>query len=215
MFQVLILSAAYAVGVGLYGLCVTLIPFVSNFPLFIFTLMGGLIVRECMRFLGIADLIDSEGIKRITALSMELLILAAITSLNLNAVVKLFLPISVLLVFAFIWVGLCLLVIGRRLLPKRYWFELGILNYGMSTGTTATGLMLLKIIDKDLDSGAAEDYALAAPMSAPFIGGGMITFSLPILLDQFGGGPVVGALILGMVVLFLVGARLARSQRLE
>ena len=43
---------------------------------------------------------------------------------------------------------LCLLVIGRRLLPQRYWFELGILNYGMSTGTTATGLMLLRIIDR-------------------------------------------------------------------
>ena len=81
----------------------------------------------------------------------------------------------------------------------------------MSTGTTATGLMLLRIIDRDLDSGAAEDYALAAPMSAPFIGGGMITFSLPVLLAQLGGGPVVAGLVLAMVLLFLVGARLARA----
>jgi ESS family glutamate:Na+ symporter len=108
-------------------------------------------------------------------------------------------------------VGVCLLVIGRRLLPRRYWFELGILNYGMSTGTTATGLMLLRIIDRDLDSGAAEDYALAAPLSAPFVGGGMITFSLPVLLQQFGGGPVVAGLALGMVVLFVLGAWLAKG----
>ncbi len=213
VFQLLILSAAYGVGVGLFTLASSLVPFVTNFPLFIFTLMGGLIVRVGMGFLGIGDLIDSEAIRRITALSMELLILSAVASLNLNAVFELFLPVAVLLVCAFVWVGFCLLVIGKRLLPQRYWFELGILNYGMSTGTTATGLMLLRIIDKDLDSGAAEDYALAAPLSAPFIGGGMITFSLPILLDQLGGGPVVGGLILAMLLLFLVGTRLARADR--
>jgi ESS family glutamate:Na+ symporter len=71
--------------------------------------------------------------------------------------------------------------------------------------------MLLRVIDRDLESGAAEDYALAAPLSAPFIGGGMITFSLPVLLVQFGGGLVVAGLMLAMVFLFLIGARLARG----
>lgn len=211
VFQLLILAAAYGVGLGLYSLAASWIPFVANFPLFIFTLMGGLFVRLGMDSIGIADLIDTPSIKRITALSMELLILSAVASLNLNAVFNLFLPTALLLFFAFIWVGLCLLVIGRYLLPRQYWFELGILNYGMSTGTTATGLMLLRIIDKDLESGAAEDYALAAPLSAPFVGGGMITFSLPVLLDQVGAGPVVAALILAMVVLAALGSRLARS----
>jgi len=211
LFQVLIVSAAYAVGLGLYTLVSTLVPFVAQFPLFIFTLMGGLVVRMGMSALGIADLIDGEGVRRICGLAMELLIVSAIASLDLNAVFALFVPVSLLLLAAFAWVGVCLLVIGRRLLPRRYWFELGILNYGMSTGTTATGLMLLRIIDRDLESGAAEDYALAAPLSAPFIGGGMITFSLPVLLAEIGGGPVVAGLILAMVVLFLVGARLARG----
>lgn len=214
VFQLLILSGAFGIGLGLFELSSALIPFVANFPLFIFTLMGGLIVRLSMQFLGIADLIDSESIRRITALSMELLILAAVASLNLKAVFDLFIPVAVLLVCAFIWVGFCLLVISKRLLPQKYWFELGILNYGMSTGTTATGLMLLRIIDKDLESGAAEDYALAAPLSAPFIGGGMITFSLPILLAQVGGGPVVAGLVLVMLLLYLVGSRLARADRI-
>jgi ESS family glutamate:Na+ symporter len=211
VFQVLIVSAAYAVGLALYTLVSSLIPFVAQFPLFIFTLMGGLIVRASMSTLGIADLIDGESVRRICGLAMELLIVSAIASLDLSAVLALFLPVSLLLLAAFVWVGLCLLVIGRRLLPRRYWFELGILNYGMSTGTTATGLMLLRVIDRDLESGAAEDYALAAPLSAPFIGGGMITFSLPVLLARFGGGPVVVGLVLAMALLFLIGARLAKA----
>jgi ESS family glutamate:Na+ symporter len=211
VFQVLIVSAAYAAGLAIYTLASFLVPFVEQFPLFIFTLLGGLIVRACMSALGIADLIDPEGVRRICGLAMELLIVSAITSLDLNAVFALFRPVLLLLIAAFVWVGLCLLVVGRRLLPRRYWFELGILNYGMSTGTTATGLMLLRVIDRDLDSGAAEDYALAAPLSAPFIGGGMITFSLPLLLARFGGGPVVAGLVLAMVLLFLMGGRLARA----
>jgi ESS family glutamate:Na+ symporter len=211
VFQVLIVSAAYAVGLALYTFVSSLIPFVAQFPLFIFTLMGGLIVRASMSTLGIADLIDGESVRRICGLAMELLIVSAIASLDLSAVLALFLPVSLLLLAAFVWVGLCLLVIGRRLLPRRYWFELGILNYGMSTGTTATGLMLLRVIDRDLESGAAEDYALAAPLSAPFIGGGMITFSLPVLLARFGGGPVVAGLVLAMAFLFLIGARLAKA----
>jgi ESS family glutamate:Na+ symporter len=164
-----------------------------------------------MSALGVADLIDGESVRRICGLAMELLIVSAIASLDLSAVAALFLPVSLLLLAAFVWVGVCLLVIGRRLLPRRYWFELGILNYGMSTGTTATGLMLLRVIDRDLESGAAEDYALAAPLSAPFIGGGMITFSLPVLLARFGGGPVVAGLVLAMAFLFLIGARLAKA----
>jgi ESS family glutamate:Na+ symporter len=213
LFQVLIVSAAYGTGLALYTLASRLVPFVEQFPLFIFTLLGGLLVRLGMGALGIADLIDGDSVRRICGLAMELLIVSAIASLDLNAVFALFVPVALLLLTAFVWVGVCLLVIGRRLLPRRYWFELGILNYGMSTGTTATGLMLLRIIDRDLDSGAAEDYALAAPLSAPFIGGGMITFSLPVLLEQFGGGPVVAGLALALVLLFLAGARMARADR--
>jgi len=212
VFQVLVLVVAYALGVGLYRLIAYLIPFVNNFPLFIFTLMGGLLVRESMRLLGIMDLIDAEAIRRITAFAMELLIVSAVASLDLRAVFSFMIPITLLLVLGSVWVGLCLLVIGRRLLPGRYWFELGILNYGMSTGTTATGLMLLRIIDKDLESGAAEDYALAAPLSAPFIGGGMITFSLPFLMVEVGAAPVLAGLVVALVLLYVIGARMARRE---
>ena len=131
---------------------------------------------------GIADLIDPASIQRFTGSAMDLLVVSAMTSLSLIAVANVFVPLLILLLVAFIWTGFCLLYLSRQLLPKDYWFELGIINYGMSTGTTATGMVLLKMVDRDLDSGAAENYALAAPLSSPFIGGGIITFSLPLLL---------------------------------
>ncbi len=134
----------------------------------------------------IDDLIDDLSIKRLVAVAMEFLIVAAIASLRIEVVAAYLGPVALLCGMGFVWTAFCLLVLSRRVLPREHWFELGIINYGMSTGTTAQGMMLLRIIDKDLDSGAAEDYALAAPLSAPFIGGGLLTISLPLILAWIG-----------------------------
>ena len=78
----------------------------------------------------------------------------------------------------------------------------------MSTGTTATGFVLARIVDKNLDSGAAEDYALAAPLSAPFIGGGILTLLLPTLITRTGMAWIAIPLLLVLVALFMLGLAL-------
>jgi ESS family glutamate:Na+ symporter len=100
------------------------------------------------------------------------------------------------------------MVLARRMLPREHWFELGLINYGMSTGTTATGFVLLRLIDPELESGAAEDYALAAPLSSPFIGGGMITVALPLLvLERLPLAATALGLCLVVAVLIMIGQR--------
>ena len=225
VFQALILASAFALGIVLKWLVMEAIrggsdiinvnsdevmKYAGNLPLFMFSLVAGLVVRELMHFFKIDDLIDADGIRHITAAAMEFLIVAAIASLKLSALIKFGWPLLLLLLLGFVWTGICLFIVARRLLPKDYWFELGILNYGMSTGTTAQGLMLLRIIDKDLESGAAEDYALAAPLSAPFIGGGVITLIvLPILLEKVPMGLVVAGLAVLIGVFYYLGRQMA------
>ena len=155
---------------------------VADFPLFIYTLFGGLAVRKVMAMLGVENWLDGRTIQRLTSVAMDVLVVAAITSLNLSVVFDLAIPFSILFACGAIWTAVCLLLISRWLLPGSHWFELGLINYGMSTGTSATGFVLLKMVDPELQSEAAEDYALAAPLSAPFVGGGMITIALPLLL---------------------------------
>ena len=179
-------------------------------PLFIYTLLGGLLVRKGAAALRLDDLIDGPSVQRLTGAAMEFLVVAAIASLNLTAVVDLWKPLGVLIVAAFVWTGFCLLVVGRRLLPSEYWFELGIINYGMSTGTTATGFVLARIVDKDLASGAAEDYALAAPLSAPFIGGGILTLLLPTFIARAGMAWTAIPLVLVLAALFALGLTLSQ-----
>ena len=80
----------------------------------------------------------------------------------------------------------------------------------MSTGTTATGFVLARIVDKDLASGAAEDYALAAPLSAPFIGGGILTLLLPTFIARAGMAWTAIPLVLVLAALFALGLTLSQ-----
>lgn len=155
---------------------------IGSFPLFIYTLFGGAIVRFLVIKLAGPEWIDSDAIARLSNVSMDLLVVAAVATLNLQAVASLWQAFVLLSIAGMIWSTFCLVTLSRRILPEEHWFELGLINFGMSTGTTATGFVLLRVVDPDLDTRAAEEYALAAPLSAPFIGGGMLTVGLPLLL---------------------------------
>ncbi len=74
------------------------------------------------------------------------------------------------------------------------------------------GFVLLRLVDPELESGAAEDYALAAPLSSPFVGGGMITVGLPLLVLE--GIPVALSaigLILVVIAMIAIGRRWNRA----
>ncbi len=180
---------------------------IVDFPLFIYTLFGGLLVHKLLAGLGQAERVDGELIHRLTSTAMDILVVAAIATLNLQAVAAMIVPFSILLACGAVWTGVCLLLISRWVLPGEHWFQLGLINYGMSTGTTATGFVLLRMVDPDLDSGAAEDYALAAPVSAPFIGGGMLTVALPLLLLERIPIAITSTVIAGLVIAMIFIAR--------
>jgi glutamate:Na+ symporter, ESS family len=190
---------------------------VGSFPLFIYTLLGGWIVRKTLKLFHAGDLIESQSISRWTSMAMDLLVVAAIATVDVSSLVERLVPFCMLVLGGMIWTGVCLLVISKMILPHSHWFELGLINYGMSTGTTATGLVLLRIVDPELKTDAAQDYALAAPFSAPFIGGGMLTIALPLVwLEVVPIGISAIALCLVVAALIFVGRLLsAHSDRLE
>lgn len=177
---------------------------VGSFPLFIYTLFGGAIVRFCILKTAGEHWIDHQIIQRLVGSSMDLLVVAAVATLNLAVVASLWAPMLGLFLGGSIWSTFCLLVLSRKILPEGHWFELGLINFGMSTGTTATGFVLLRVVDPDLETPAAKQYALAAPLSAPFVGGGMITVGLPLLVLErvpiAASALGMSALVVGLVV---------------
>ena len=217
-FQVLLLAAALAAGWAMQqgvtrvaGLAPSdsVWYYLKELPLFLFTLLGGWVVRVIMQILGTAHLIDSLSMHRLTGGAMDFLIVAALTSLRVERLVTLLWPLTILLAIGAIWCIVTLVWLSPRLLPRRYWFELGLINYGFATATTAQGMMLLRMIDPELRTNAAKTYALAAPLTAPFIGGGIITYALPVLLVKVHVVWIILAFGVTTVALYELGRRLA------
>ncbi|HEV7300328.1 MAG TPA: sodium/glutamate symporter [Tepidisphaeraceae bacterium] len=226
---VIALAAAVAVGLGLklaflaiVGLVVNAddpiirnqpIDYADNVPLFLFTLLGGWIVRRFAELTGTARYVDAVAIQRLVGVAMEFLIIAGLATMRMESISQFGWPLVLMLVLAAAWSAFCLLVLARALLPRAYWFELGLLNYGFSTANTPQGLMLLRIVDPDLRTRAAADYAIAAPLSAPFIGGGIVTFLvMPLLLNRIGLAPVMIVVSCILLALLALGRALARSR---
>ena len=83
------------------------------------------------------------------------------------------------------WVIFATWFIAPRMLPGA-WFERGITEYGMQTGVTALGLLLLRVADPEFETEAAESFGFKQIVYEPLMGGGFITASAPILIVSFG-----------------------------
>ncbi len=124
------------------------------------------------------------GIKIFTGIVLDLLILSAIATMNLSIIGK---SLDIIVVYSLggILTSLFAFIISPFFVGEHP--EISLINYGMSTGTTATGLMLLNsyrtINDRSYQL-AILVYGSAAPMSAPFIGGGIISLLIPLLIKN-------------------------------
>jgi ESS family glutamate:Na+ symporter len=189
------------------------VSLVGGFPMFIYTLLGGLVISRLLVWQRRASWLDGPAGGRLSGIAMDLLVVAAIATLNLEAVATYLIPMTLLFLGGAFWSGFCLLILAPRMLPKPHWFELGLINYGMSTGTTATGFVLLRLVDPELRTAAAKDYALAAPLSAPLVGGGVITIGLPLLLLE--RLPIAAStLLISLVVALLIFAGIRQRRKI-
>lgn len=187
----------------------------DKLPLFLFTLAGGWVVRRGLALIRADRLIDNDLLGRVVGFALDVLILTALATLRLAAIAHGLLPAAILLGAGAAWTMFAVLWVGRRVLPGRCWFELAILNHGFATATTAQGMMLLRMADPRLQSGAAPVYALAAPATAMFIGGGILTYVVPVLIHR-GGTPaamaVAAVATVAAAALFLAGRRLRQRE---
>ena len=83
------------------------------------------------------------------------------------------------------------------------WFARSIAELGQSMGVTATGLLLLRVVDPDYETPAADAFACKQIVHEPFMGGGLWT-STAIPLIAIIGAPRVLLIALAAVVFWLL-----------
>jgi ESS family glutamate:Na+ symporter len=178
----------------------------SGFPLFPLCMIGGIIVQLWEQKFDRHKLIDPGLMKRIQNSSLDFLVIAAIATINVQVVVAGIAPLLILVAAGVGWNLFCILVLAPRMLPNA-WFQRGIAELGQSMGVTATGLLLLRVVDPDYDSPAADAFACKQLVHEPFMGGGLWTATAIPLIFNYGPAPVllvsVAAITVWLVIIFV------------
>ncbi len=159
----------------------------ASFPLFPLAMIGGIIVQVVSASVGIAKYFDRKTYDRILGTALDFLVVSAIASIKLDVFLAFFWPFAILMVVGLSWIICATLFIAPRMLPGA-WFERAITEYGMQTGVTALGLLLLRVADPQFETEAAESFGFKQIIYEPMLGGGFITAAAPLLIVNFGVG---------------------------
>ena len=206
--HLVIVSAAILIGYGCKELLLLLqsvIPFATkhnllgSFPLFPLCMLGGLLVQLSADRFDPNDHIDHGLIRRIQNTALDFLVVAAIATIRLDVVAQGWLPLLILVSAGIGWNVFCVLVLARRVF-KNAWFERSIAEMGQSMGVTATGLLLLRVVDPDYKTPAAEAFACKQLLHEPFMGGGLWTGMAIPLIAAIGAAPVFGITVAAVTI---------------
>jgi glutamate:Na+ symporter, ESS family len=183
----------------------------SSFPLFPLCMLGGLLVQLFADRFDPNDHIDHGLTMRIQNTALDFLVVAAIATIRVDVIAKGWIPLVILILAGIAWNVFCVLFLARRAFKNSAWFERAIAEMGQSMGVTATGLLLLRVVDPDYKTPAAEAFACKQLMHEPFMGGGLWTGMAIPLIAAFGGLPIF---IIACVAMLIWGVLLFATRKL-
>ncbi|MEM6446908.1 MAG: sodium/glutamate symporter [Cyanobacteria bacterium P01_D01_bin.123] len=154
-------------------------------PLFPMALVGGIVVQLAMERLRLAALIIEPLMKNIAGLALDVVVVTAFASISLTVLGSNLPTFLLLSVVGITWNIFAFIYLAPRLIPV-HWFERGIGDVGQSMGVTATGILLLRMVDPDNRTGAFESFAYKQLLFEPIVGGGIFTAAAPALIARFG-----------------------------
>ena len=183
-------------------------------PLFPMALIGGIIIQVVMKRLDLDVLVIRRLQERIAGVALDPLVVTALASINLavlGANIGIFLTLSIV---GIAWNVLAFIYLAPKILPV-YWFERGIGDMGQSMGVTATGILLIRMVDPENRTGAFESFAYKQLFFEPIVGGGLFTAAAPALLVRFGSIPVLigtAALLIFWLIFGIINCKRTSKQ---
>ena len=163
---------------------------VKSFPVFPLCMIGGFVVQKISEKRNLSHLINSLKIQNIQNIALDFLIIAAISSISLDIVNSNLFAFSLLVTGGIVWNIFCVIYVAKYVF-KNDWFQRAIAEMGQSMGVTATGLLLLRVVDPNCKTKAASAFASKQLLHEPFMGGGLWTGMAIPMLVIYGGWHVL------------------------
>ncbi len=155
-----------------------------------------LLLRWIMGKVGLGHLIDPGVQRQITGTSVDFLIIATLTAVQVAVVRRYLVPIVGISVLAGTATILFILYFGRRL--DSFGFERTMGIFGTCTGTASSGLLLLRIVDPDFESPAALEVGVMNFFNLISASGSILLISAPVVYKM--RLPLVLAILGGVIL---------------
>ena len=134
-------------------------PGVSVLPSVIQGILGGAIVWNVAKLVKLDRYIDIKTIKHISGFLLEVVVLTAMATLDMELISTYIVPIV-------IYTAICCLItlamaLGFcKLFCRNEWFEKALMAFGVGTGNTSTGLALVRAVDPESQSEAPDTHGV-------------------------------------------------------
>lgn len=194
-FHFSLIGLSILIGYGLLIPIKSFHPVFSGFPLFPLAMIGGLIVQFISLKINIngkdvAHYFDKDTFDQLMGFALDTLVISAIAAIRLDLFLENLWPFIFIMISGISWCLFCLLFFAPRMFPH-HWFERGITEFGMQTGVTAIGLLLLRLVDPLYKTDTASAFGLKQMIYEPFLGGGLITAMAPFIIISMGEVPTM------------------------
>ena len=158
-FQGAWLMISVLAGNKLFSFLGRFFPIINSFPSLTYSIIGGALVWNCAKIVKCDKYIDVRLIHHISGFLLEIVILTAMATLDLELVSAYIVPI---LILTMILVGITILMAFglSYLFCRDQWFEKALMAYGVGTGNTATGLALVRAVDPESLSDAPDSHGI-------------------------------------------------------
>ncbi|MDT8299342.1 MAG: hypothetical protein RQ801_13640, partial [Spirochaetaceae bacterium] len=126
------------------------------------------LARAVIQRIGIGYTLDDGTMTRITGLSIDLMITGALGAISFIVLGQFWIPILIISTVGGLIAFFLIPWMGSRTFADHA-FGRTLIIYGVATGTLASGLALVRVIDPDLKTPIAEDYMRAAGIVFPLM----------------------------------------------
>ena len=142
--------------------------------LFFVCLLIGMAVRSLLKRSRIS--VDPDALRRVTVWAVDGLTIAILGSLAWENVSGVVAPMMTVVVLAVAATAVAIWLMGRRLPTLRIERQLAL--FGTVTGTAASGLALIAMVDPEMETSASTELGAAVVVSTPVVLGGIAITTL-------------------------------------
>ena len=176
----------------------------KGFPLFPFCMIGGLLIQKAAQVCKINSLIDHGQMQRIAGAALDFLVVAAMATIKLKVVMANWQALLILIAAGTVF-AVAMVIFAAPKLFKESWFECAIADFGQATGVTATGLLLLRAVDPESKTCAAQAFGYKQLLHEPVMGGGLWTALALTLLYKLGWQTMLIISASALVIWVIIG----------